>query len=269
MACIGNIDIVARHGGLGGLGRPGHAAVRLQPVRARRGRRDPRRSAAPGRRGGDPALRRTARDHGGGGTTRSTSTRPADRWVAPCVEIRSVERRSSTPGATPSCSSQPLRALNWRGSAAGPFGLELPSLTPSSIVRLGRQDGRLRRLRQRLLPRAARGVPPRRATSEAELTTFGRILISKMLASALANRIALHRWSMEHPEVRDERIEQPVDHRRVAPHRDQPAVHVARARPDGPAAAPVGGRPPHPSADPGGGGPRTLASPRPPRISTG
>jgi hypothetical protein len=45
--------------------------------------------------------------------------------------------------------------------------------------------------------------------TEAELTTFGRILVSKMLASALANRIAVHRWSVEHPEVGDERIESP------------------------------------------------------------
>jgi hypothetical protein len=44
---------------------------------------------------------------------------------------------------------------------------------------------------------------------EADLTTFGRILITKMLAGALANRIALYRWSVEHPAVRDERIESP------------------------------------------------------------
>ena len=30
-----------------------------------------------------------------------------------------------------------------------------------------------------------------------------------MLAAALANRIGLHRWSLQHPEVRDERIEGP------------------------------------------------------------
>ena len=49
----------------------------------------------------------------------------------------------------------------------------------------------------------------RACEEEAELTTFGRILISKMLASALANRIELHRWSVTHPEVRDERIVSP------------------------------------------------------------
>jgi hypothetical protein len=49
----------------------------------------------------------------------------------------------------------------------------------------------------------------RSCEDEAELTTFGRILVSKMLASALSNRIGLHRWSVEHPEVLDERIDSP------------------------------------------------------------
>jgi hypothetical protein len=44
---------------------------------------------------------------------------------------------------------------------------------------------------------------------EAELTTFGRILISKMLAAALANRIELHRWSAGHPAAAGERIVAP------------------------------------------------------------
>jgi len=41
---------------------------------------------------------------------------------------------------------------------------------------------------------------------EADLTTFGRILVTKMTQSALANRIELHRWSTEHPAAADERI---------------------------------------------------------------
>jgi hypothetical protein len=46
-------------------------------------------------------------------------------------------------------------------------------------------------------------------STEADLTTFGRILITKMLSAALANRIALHGWSLRHPAVRDERIASP------------------------------------------------------------
>ena len=49
----------------------------------------------------------------------------------------------------------------------------------------------------------------RACEAEAELTTFGRLLISKMLVASLANRIELHRWSLEHPEVHDVRIESP------------------------------------------------------------
>ena len=72
-----------RHGGLGGVGRPGHATVRLQPVRAGRGRRDPRRPAAPGGRRSDPALRRSPGDHGGGGRRARRRTRSGAPWVAP------------------------------------------------------------------------------------------------------------------------------------------------------------------------------------------
>ncbi len=50
MACIGNIDIVAVMVAWADVGRPGHAPVRLQPVRTGRRRRDPRRPAAPGGR---------------------------------------------------------------------------------------------------------------------------------------------------------------------------------------------------------------------------
>ena len=72
-----------RDAGLGRLGRPRHAPFRLQPLRARRRRRDPRRPPAPGRRrgrsdpswaGGSPWRRRAAP---------STSTRRVGPWVAP------------------------------------------------------------------------------------------------------------------------------------------------------------------------------------------
>jgi hypothetical protein len=49
----------------------------------------------------------------------------------------------------------------------------------------------------------------RACEEEAELTTFGRFLINKMLSRSLANRIALHRWADEHPDVRDEQIDSP------------------------------------------------------------
>ncbi len=45
--------------------------------------------------------------------------------------------------------------------------------------------------------------------TEADLTTFGRILIKKMLSAALVNRIELHRWALDHPTVKDERIDSP------------------------------------------------------------
>ena len=104
--------------------------------------------------------------------------------------------------------SPPLRAVNWVGGRLQRMGVTLPPLTPSSVEKAaaksaGSDDFGGDSFREPL------DVFLRSCTEEADLSTFGRILISKMLSSALANRIDLHRWSLEHPEVRDERIERP------------------------------------------------------------
>ncbi|MGD0746481.1 MAG: sulfotransferase [Acidimicrobiales bacterium] len=104
--------------------------------------------------------------------------------------------------------SRPLLALNWAGARLARFGHPVPSLTPSSVTAAaakaaGSDDFGSDSYREPL------EVYLRACEDEAELTTFGRLLISKMLASALANRIELHRWSLDHPEVRDEQIVSP------------------------------------------------------------
>jgi hypothetical protein len=104
--------------------------------------------------------------------------------------------------------SRPLRALNWTGAQVARFGPELPSLAPSSVTSAaakmaGSDDFGSGSYKEPL------EVYLRACEDEAELTTFGRLLISKMLAGALANRIALQRWAKEHPEVREGRIERP------------------------------------------------------------
>ncbi len=104
--------------------------------------------------------------------------------------------------------SKPLRALNKVGAQLARMGVTRPSLAPSSIVaaaskKAGSADLGSDSYREPL------GVFVQACENEAELTTFGRILISKMLASALANRIALHEWSLNHPEVHAERINSP------------------------------------------------------------
>jgi hypothetical protein len=88
------------------------------------------------------------------------------------------------------------------------LGLELPSLAPASVVAsaakaAGSDDLGSDSFREPL------GVFLDACETEAELTTFGRILITKMLAGALANRVALQRWAEQHPEVREERIVSP------------------------------------------------------------
>jgi hypothetical protein len=104
--------------------------------------------------------------------------------------------------------SRPLLALNWAGTRAARMGRTLPSLTPESVKKsaakmAGSDDFGSDSYQEPL------EVFLRSCEEEAELTTFGRILISKMLASTLSNRIALHRWALDHPEVGDERIERP------------------------------------------------------------
>ncbi len=104
--------------------------------------------------------------------------------------------------------SRPLRALNKVGAQLTRLGVTRPSLAPSSIVAAavktaGSADFGSESYREPL------EVFLQACENEAELTTFGRILISKMLASALANRISLHQWSLDHPEVHAERINSP------------------------------------------------------------
>jgi hypothetical protein len=103
---------------------------------------------------------------------------------------------------------KPLRALNSVGAQLSRIGVTLPSLTPSSIVAAAVKKARSDDLGSDSY-REPLEVYLEACSNEADLTTFGRILISKMLAGALTNRIALHRWSMEHPEVRNERIDSP------------------------------------------------------------
>jgi len=104
--------------------------------------------------------------------------------------------------------SPTLRALNAVGNAVKRLGREVPSLAPEGVVRAavnqaGSGDLGSDSYREPL------EVFLRSCGTEAELTTFGRILVTKMLSAALANRIELHRWAAEHPAVRQETIDRP------------------------------------------------------------
>jgi len=102
----------------------------------------------------------------------------------------------------------PLRALNAVGARLARRGWDRPALTPEAVMAgaakaAGSDDFGSDSYREPLEVFLAS------CSDEAELTTFGRILISKMLQSALANRIELHRWSGEHPDAAAERITSP------------------------------------------------------------
>ncbi len=102
----------------------------------------------------------------------------------------------------------PLRALNAVGSGLTRLGIERPSLTSDAVMAgaakaVGSHDFGSDSFREPL------DIFLESCREEAELTTFGRILVTKMLQSALANRIELHRWSSTHPEAAEERITDP------------------------------------------------------------
>jgi hypothetical protein len=105
-------------------------------------------------------------------------------------------------------SSPPLKVLNAVGDTIKRLGKEVPSLAPASVVKAavkqaGSDDLGSDSFREPL------DVFLRSCGTEAELTTFGRILITKMLSAALANRIDLHRWALEHPAIQKETIDSP------------------------------------------------------------
>lgn len=104
--------------------------------------------------------------------------------------------------------SRPLKIVNRVGATLRRAGLDRPALTPEAILakaakKAGSDDLGADSYRDGLDHYLDS------ARNEAELTTFGRILVSTMLTGALANRIQLHRWAEEHPEVHHERIEAP------------------------------------------------------------
>jgi hypothetical protein len=104
--------------------------------------------------------------------------------------------------------SPAIRALNSVGARLERFGIEVPTLSSSSVMKAAVKATRSDDFGSASF-REPLDVYLRACAEEAQLTTFGRLLISKMLVSALSNRIELQRWSLEHPGVLDERIESP------------------------------------------------------------
>jgi hypothetical protein len=104
--------------------------------------------------------------------------------------------------------SPPLRAVNAVGAGLARLGLDRPALTSESVIAsavklAGSDDFGSDSYSEPLEVFLAA------CHSEAELTTFGKFLVGKMLQRALANRISLQRWAAAHPQVRAERIAGP------------------------------------------------------------
>ncbi len=104
--------------------------------------------------------------------------------------------------------SPPLRALNAVGNTIRRLGREVPSLDPAAVVRAATKKAGSHDLGSDSYQEPL-GVFLASCEAEAELTTFGRILVTKMLAAALTNRIELHRWALDHPAITKETIDSP------------------------------------------------------------
>lgn len=104
--------------------------------------------------------------------------------------------------------SRPLRLANRVGAALRRAGIDRPALSADAIVAKARKQAGADDLGSDSY-RDGLDHYLAAAREEADLTTFGRILVSAMLTGALANRIRLHQWAGEHPEVHDERIDSP------------------------------------------------------------
>ena len=216
MACIGNIDIVAvmvawadsvdpgmRRFGFNPFGRDVadeiHADLlrmvadgSIRPSIGRRVAMEEAGAALDEHRG----RRVTGSDRGRDGPVSATGCR-----AMPPTPL-------TTPGATPSSTahrSRPQRGGPCR-QAAGPGDADRwrpASVVKAAVRQAGSSDLGSDSYREPL------GVFLRSCEAEAELTTFGRILVTKMLSAALANRIELHHWAQDHPAIRRETIASP------------------------------------------------------------
>ncbi len=104
--------------------------------------------------------------------------------------------------------SPPLKALNAVGNAIKHLGREVPSLSPAAVVKAATKQAGSGDLGSDSYQEPLK-VYLAACEAEADLTTFGRILITKMLSAALVNRIELHRWAVDHPDIERQSIDSP------------------------------------------------------------
>ncbi|MBL7487215.1 sulfotransferase [Frankia sp. AgB1.9] len=159
------------------------------------------------------------------------ATNPAVPGVSPAVEAETAEAAAdpgplANPAGDPAKAAPvreytwrdaelrnpPLRLLNAVGAGLRRLRLDRPALSPEKVVAAAQARARAQ-FGADDLGSASYREPLERylaaAAAEADLTTFGRLLVTRMLANALVNRIALHAWTTAHPEIRSEQIESP------------------------------------------------------------
>ncbi|MBW2271581.1 MAG: sulfotransferase [Deltaproteobacteria bacterium] len=104
--------------------------------------------------------------------------------------------------------SRLLRTLNACGRATAALGFKGAALDPESLREAARKQTGLDDFGPPGIDEALE-VLHDSFEREAGLTTFGRMVVRRLLAGALANRLKLLDWAKRHPKVRDEKIESP------------------------------------------------------------
>jgi len=104
--------------------------------------------------------------------------------------------------------SRVLRGVNTAGAGLRWIGLDLPSLDPDAIARAACRRAGLEDFGD---PGWREGLEVLCLALDLEgnLSTFGRIAMRGLITSVLETRLRLVDWVARHPEVREERIEQP------------------------------------------------------------
>ena len=221
-------------------------------------------------RSGRPSGRRVSMDEAGAALDEHEARRSLGRTVVEVAPVTAPATGTDRVHVAGRRAAQPSAAgPERRGERHRRAGGTIPSLArpPWCVAAASKAAG------STTSARTPTGSPSRsswpRASDEAELTTFGRILVTKMLAAALANRIELQRWVTRPPGRGRRAHRQPLGHRRACPAPGTSLCPCCWASTRWPGRCCSGRRPTPSRRPPWRGRRRTPASPRRPRSSTG
>jgi hypothetical protein len=104
--------------------------------------------------------------------------------------------------------SAPLRLLNRVTAPLGWLGVRWPSLAPDDLLAAARKQTGLEDFGADTI-REPLEVFQQSLEEEANLSSFGRMVLRQLIVSSLSERLRVLDWAANHPEVREEKIERP------------------------------------------------------------